>query len=145
MPSDAQRPLTWEHFHHDADIGVRGWGETPAAAFEQAALAMTGVITEPSSVRCIERIDIACAAPTTELMLYDWLNALILEMAVRQMVFGRFEVTIDGHRLLGRAFGERVSRERHLPAVEIKGATMTELAVDETEPGIWRAQCVVDV
>jgi len=28
----------WEHFEHGADIGVRGFGPTLAAAFEQAAL-----------------------------------------------------------------------------------------------------------
>ena len=27
----------WEHFPHDADVGVRGWGTTAAEAFEQAA------------------------------------------------------------------------------------------------------------
>src|SRR5262252_8706485 len=32
-------------FAHDADVGVRGWGATPAEAFEQAALALTAVVT----------------------------------------------------------------------------------------------------
>ena len=27
----------WEHFDHGPDIGVRGFGATQAAAFEQAA------------------------------------------------------------------------------------------------------------
>ena len=31
----------WEHFPHDADIGIRGFGATPAEAFEQAAVALT--------------------------------------------------------------------------------------------------------
>jgi SHS2 domain-containing protein len=61
------------------------------------------------------------------------------------MLFARFELQIVGHRLTARAHGEPVSREQHQPAVEIKGATMTELAVGETEPDLWRAQCVVDV
>ena len=30
----------WEHFSHDADVGIRGWGSTLAEAFEQAALAL---------------------------------------------------------------------------------------------------------
>jgi len=34
---------------------------------------------------------------------------------------------------------------RHAPAVEVKGATFTELAVSEDRPGLWRAQCVIDV
>ena len=33
----------WEHFAHGADIGVRGIGPTKEAAFEQIALALTGV------------------------------------------------------------------------------------------------------
>ena len=33
----------WEHFEHDADIGVRGIGASKADAFEQAALALTAV------------------------------------------------------------------------------------------------------
>lgn len=40
----------WEHFEHGADIGVRGIGATKASAFEQAALALTGVITDPQHV-----------------------------------------------------------------------------------------------
>lgn len=135
----------WEHFRHGADIGVRGWGTTLAAALEQAAMAMTAVITHLPSVQSKEPIEITCEAPNPEFMLYDWLNALILEMATREMLFGRYEVTIEGHRLNARAYGEPVSRERHQPAVEIKGATMTELSVAEMEPGVWRAQCVVDV
>lgn len=143
MPTDHSGH--WEHFRHGADIGVRGWGPSLAVSLEQAAVAMMAVITDPGCVKPSETVVIRCEASTRELMLYDWLNALVLEMAIRQMLFSRFEVTIDGNHLIGRAFGEPVSRERHQPAVEIKGATMTELAVDETEPGSWRAQCVVDV
>ena len=36
----------WEHFHHESDIGIRGFGSTREKAFEQAALALTAVITE---------------------------------------------------------------------------------------------------
>jgi SHS2 domain-containing protein len=50
-------------------------------------------------------------------------------------VFGRFEVTANGHHLAARAYGEPVSRERHEPAVEVKGATMTELSVMEASRG----------
>ena len=88
---------------------------------------------------------IACEAPNTDLLLVDWLNALVFEMAIRGLVFGAFEVAIEGGRLTGEARGEAVSRERHQPAVEIKGATLTELAVTRETDGTWRAQCVVDV
>ena len=116
-----------------------------AEAFEQAALAMTSVITDPANVSRAASITIECAAPNAELLLVDWLNALIFEMATRGMIFGDFKVAIEKSRLRGVATGEAISVERHDPAVEIKGATLTELCVREDRPGEWRAQCVVDV
>jgi tRNA nucleotidyltransferase (CCA-adding enzyme) len=136
---------SWAHFPHQADMGVRGIGPTLAAAFEQAALAMTAVVTDPASVMASEAVDIRCEAPDEELLLVDWLNALILEMAARHLLFSRFEVHLDGRRLHATAWGEAVDLQKHQPAVEIKGATYTELKVGRNESGQWLAQCVVDV
>jgi tRNA nucleotidyltransferase (CCA-adding enzyme) len=135
----------WELFPHGADVGVRGVGASKAQAFEQAARALTAAITEPSSVAAEECIEIACDAPDDELLLVNWLNALIYEIATRRMLFSRFEVRIDGLRLKGKAWGERINQVKHQPAVEIKGATLTELAVRQDSEGRWSAQCVVDV
>ena len=135
----------WEHFPHDADIGVRGLGPTRAAAFEQAALALTAAVTDPVDVEPLEDVEIACTAPDDELLLVDWLNALVFEMATRSMLFSRFAVSIDGGRLRGRASGEAVDVERHKPAVEVKGATYTSLRVAPQPDGTWVAQCVIDV
>ena len=134
----------WTHFEHGADIGVRGFGPTIEAAFEEAARALTAVLVDPDEVSPTSSVDIACAAPDDEILLVDWLNAVIFEMAARGMVFGAFEVHISEGRLTATARGEPVDRSRHAPAVEVKGATFTELRVAERE-GSWIAQCVVDV
>ena len=135
----------WEHFHHGADIGVRGFGSTKEAAFEQAALATTAVMTDPRLVQAKEMVPVACEALDDELLLADWLNAVVYEVAHRKMLFSRFEVKITGHRLHATLWGEKVDVPRHQPAVEIKGATYTELRVRPTADGGWVAQCVVDV
>ncbi|RME32404.1 MAG: archease [Gammaproteobacteria bacterium] len=145
MSRGKQGPARWEHFHHQADIGVRGIGPDLGTAFEQAALALTAVITDPSRVRPVEPVTISCAAPDPEYLLLDWLNALIYEMATRHLLFGRFEVHIDDHALRATAWGEPVDVGRHRPAVEVKGATFTELKVARSPAGEWVAQCVVDV
>ena len=134
----------WEHYEHGADIGVRGIGATQADAFEQAALALTAVITDLQGVAARESVQIECEAPDVEMLLVDWLNALVYEMAVRNMLFGRFQIEIDAGKLNAQAFGEPVSVERHHPAVEVKGATYTTLRVTPVEGG-WLAQTVVDV
>jgi tRNA nucleotidyltransferase (CCA-adding enzyme) len=136
---------SWEHFHHVADIGVRGVGQSLAEAFEQAARAMTAVIVDPDTVMEREQIDISVAAPDDEILLTEWLNALVYEMATRKLLFRRFQVQIAGHRLRGKAWGEAIDVARHQPAVEIKGATFTELRVWQGQDTRWRAQCVIDV
>ncbi|MDO8458774.1 MAG: archease [Burkholderiaceae bacterium] len=135
----------WEHFEHDADIGVRGFGASKAGAFEQAALALMAVITEPGRVAASETVMIDCEAANDELLLVGWLNALIYEMAVRHMLFARFDVVIDGAHLQATAVGEPLSVPRHQPAVEVKGATFTTLRVVQLDNGLWMAQTVVDV
>lgn len=142
----AETPASrWEHFPHGADIGVRGLGNSPAAAFEQGALALTAVITEPHEVEPRELVTVRCEALDLELLFVEWLNALVFEMATRGMIFSRFAVSIDGTRLDGSAWGEPVDVARHRPAAEVKGATYTALRVARNADGAWVAECVVDV
>jgi SHS2 domain-containing protein len=139
----------WEHFPHGADIGVRGIGASMSEAFTQTALALTAAVTDPASVRDEDRTNIGCEAPDAALLLVDWLNAIVYEMATARRLFGRFDVAIaegpDGLVLTGAAYGEPVDRARHQPAVEVKGATHTALGVERRDDGAWIAQCVVDV
>jgi tRNA nucleotidyltransferase (CCA-adding enzyme) len=135
---------SWDHFSHDADIGLVGTGPTLAEAFRQAALALTAVVTDPAGVRPAREVPISCRAPTDELLLVEWLNALVYEMAVGSLLFGDFRVTIADQSLQAVALGEPVDPDRHEPAVEIKGATLTALQVSAVAGG-WRVQCVVDV
>jgi len=135
----------WELLPHGADIGVCGIGCSKAEAFEQAGVALTAVVTDPNTVAAEHIVEISCTAPDDELLLVEWLNALIYEMATRKMLFARFEVRIDDHKLLAKARGEVIDMNRHETAVEVKGATCTELKVAQNANGEWRAQCIVDV
>jgi SHS2 domain-containing protein len=141
----ASTNVQWEHFDHEADIGVRGTGMTLAEAFEQAALAMTAAVTPLENVSPDTRVSIECADGDPEILFVDWLNALVYEMATRNMLFARFEVQIEDHRLTASAWGETVNVLRHQPAVEIKGATYTALHVGQDKNGRWVAETVVDV
>lgn len=125
-------------------MGVRGFGSSEAEAFEQAALAMTAVVTDVRKVEAREVVAIECEAPDRELLFADWLNSLIYEMSTRRMLFSRFSVQLHGAQLHAQAWGEHVDSARHEPAVEVKGATYTELRVVR-EHGEWVAQTVVDV
>jgi tRNA nucleotidyltransferase (CCA-adding enzyme) len=134
----------WEQFPHDADVGLRGFGPTVEAAFEQAALALIGIVTD-AEIAATTKVEVECEASDIELLLVEWLNAVIYEMAVRSMLFGRFEVKIAGTRLRGVMWGEPIDLAKHSPACEPKGATYTALRVAQGPEGLWSAGCVIDV
>jgi SHS2 domain-containing protein len=140
-----EKTAFWEHFEHKADMGIRGVGLTKEQAFEQAAMALTAVITAPANVESNEKVEIACQAADDELLLVEWLSSLLFEMDSRKMLFGRFEVHIEQQRLRAVCWGEKADAAKHSPAVEVKGATYTALSVKQIENGKWIAQCVVDV
>ncbi len=133
----------WEHFSHESDIGVRGYGPTLPEAFAMGALALTNVITS-QSIQPRKTLHITCKAPNQEILFVDWLNAIIYNMAIHNMLFSQFDVSIKAQKLTAIIAGEQVDIIRHQPAVEVKGATFTELKVYEND-GTWVAQCVVDV
>jgi tRNA nucleotidyltransferase (CCA-adding enzyme) len=137
--------MPWEHFSHQADTGIRGRGATKEEAFEQAALALTAVITDLEEVEPRTSITVQREDADDELLFAEWINALVYEMATRKMLFSRFRVAFAGHALIGEAWGEPVDIAKHQPAVEVKGATYTALQVRQAFGGEWIAQCVVDV
>lgn len=145
IAADTESGPDWEHFCHGADMGVRGLGATAEEAFEYAALALSATVCDPAEVRPLHSVEITCDAPDRELLLVDWLNAVIYEMATRRMLFSCFDVHLDCSKLSATVRGEAIDRERHRPVVEAKGATYTELRVGQQENGQWVAQCVIDV
>ena len=139
------RPMPWEHFSHQADMGIRGSGVSKEEAFEQAGIALTAVVTDPQNVEPSICVSIAREDADDELLFVQWIDALIYEMATRKMLFSRLRVSFLGHSLVGEAWGEPVDVAKHQPAVEVKGATYTALQVHQISGGDWIAQCVVDV
>jgi SHS2 domain-containing protein len=142
--------MKFEHFEHGADVGVRGFGATLAEAFEGTALALFALLAEdPSRVRTPveERFEVRAAG--LEELLVAYLNELISLADTRRLVFGEFEVRIEGdgsagYRLFAGARGEPFDPARHEWTVQPKGATYTGLRVAQ-DGQRWVAQCVVDV
>ncbi len=141
--------MSWEHFEHGADVGVRGRGESPERAFEAAACALFALLADDlAAVRLSVEERVECEAGNLEELLVAFLNELLFLFDSRHAVFGRFEVGIGetpgGVRLTGTARGEPFDPERHEFTVLPKGATFTALEVARRNGG-WIAQCVVDV
>jgi SHS2 domain-containing protein len=131
------------YFNHDADVGIVGRGPTIEAAFVAAAEAVFAVMTDLAVVRPLQTIETTFEEPDPELALVTWLNTLLAEARSARLVLRSFALERDGASWRGVARGEpwRDDMDR---GVEVKGATLTELAVRH-EGGVWEARCVVDV
>lgn len=132
-------------FEHKADIGIRGTGKTLAEAFEETAKAMFGIMWSLENVKPKQEIKIHCTADDNEALLIEWLNALLAEADVNEMVFSEFHAKVDGKKLSGKAIGEKRDLAKHYPKTEVKAATYSSLKVRQNDGGTWVAQCVVDV
>jgi SHS2 domain-containing protein len=79
-----------------------------------------------------------------ELAFVRWLNLLLAHAGERGLALGEFALRREGSRWSGEARGEpwRAGLER---GVDVKGATLTALAVRRLPGGTWEARCVVDV
>lgn len=132
-----------DYFDHGADIGIVGRGKDLEAAFEAAALAVFAIMVDCRAVQRVEHVAFEFDEPDPELALVTWLNRLLAEARSRGLIFGHFRMARDGTRWHGEAWGEpwRPELER---GTEVKGATLTMLAVKDTGQG-WEARCVVDV
>lgn len=146
--TEAERELprsrgTYDYFEHGADVGVVGRGESLEAAFEAAARATFAYMLDLEAVRPRVAIRFEFEESDPELALVVWLNRLLAEARAAGLALGRFHLERQGARWRGEAWGEpwRADLER---GTEVKGATLTMLAVRETD-GAWEARCVVDV
>jgi len=141
--------VSWEHFEHGADVGVRGIGATPSEAFAGAALALCALVADPARVRADREESVECEAADLESLLVRFLNEVIYRMSAHRMVYGGFTAAVtdapEGWRVAAIARGEPLDLERHEPTVEPKGATFMAARVAQEPDGTWIAQCVVDV
>ncbi len=131
------------YFEHGADMGIVGRGASIEEAFEHAATAVFAMMADPGQIQPQAGVGVEFEEADAELALVTWLNLLLGQARSHALIFGRFQLRRDASHWSGTAQGEpwRNGLER---GVEVKGATLTALAVTERD-GIWEARCVVDV
>ena len=138
----------FELFEHKADIGVRGTGKTLGEAFAECAKAMFSVMVELESVKPKKSVKVKTSARNENELLLKWLNELLYEASIKEMIFCEFEAKIErgkkGFELKGTARGENIHPKKHKLKTEVKGASYSGLKVRE-EKGEFLAQCIVDV
>jgi SHS2 domain-containing protein len=133
----------FSYFDHEADIGIVGAGPSIEAAFEAAAAAMFAVMLPSAGVTGPVEIVVEFDEEDIELALVRWLNGLLAESRIRGLILSQFALSRHNAHWTGQARGAPWPPDADL-GTEVKGATLTMLAVRPTSTG-WEARCVVDV
>ena len=139
-----------ETLEHTADMGLRGWGGTPAEAFEETALAMLELIMDRKGVRARDEFTLSIGGTDLTGLLVEFLNELLSLSDIEDSAF----VSVRIERLEGEG-GEwdldavigGVPRERFAGQLqaEVKAATWYGASVERDDEGRWVAGCVVDL
>ncbi len=137
--------MPYEYFEHQADIGIRGKGNTLAEAFEQAALAMFEIMVDTAELNPNEFQVVKIEANNLEELLITWLSELLFLKDVEGKIYSRFEIeSMNDTKILAKIYGEIIDLSRHKLKLEVKAATWTQLAIKKDDNG-FIAQCLVDV
>jgi SHS2 domain-containing protein len=133
----------YSYFDHEADMGIVGYGSRPEAAMESAAEATFALMADLGQIRPVRSVQVAFDETDPELALVVWLNRLLAEARAEGLALGHFTLEHTGSHWRGAGWGEPWHSDLER-GVEVKGATLTMLAVRHTADG-WEARCVVDV
>lgn len=135
----------FEFVGHSGDLGVRVFGESLARLFEQAAEALTFVLTDPETIRPKQSRRLSLEAKTDEELLVTWLNELVYLFDTKGLLFKTYNVlSVHDHHLDALAQGEPYAEGRHPIKTAVKAATYHQLKI-ENRQGMWTAQVILDL
>ena len=139
------RERGWEHFEVEADVGVRGWGDSRAAAFAEVTLGVFALLVDPAEVEAREVREVRAQADSPEALLVAWVDECLYVHDIEGFVVHEAEMTVCTDTLAhGLLHGEPVDPARHRVGTVVKGATYHTVAVGVRD-GVHEARVIVDV
>jgi len=141
-------PGKYDYPEHTSDVYVQAYGRSLEEAFENAALGLTGVITDVSMVRPEQTVEETLEAGDVQMLLYKWLEAILVRLDAEQMVFSEFDVKIgrigDNYVLKAVMKGEKFKPEYHAKGTHVKAVTLHNMEIEEF-PGKARVKVLLDI
>lgn len=130
---------------HPSDIGIEAYGKDLSAAFENAALGLFSLISDPDKIAERTALDFTVTAPDRETLLVDWLSEIISAQDIKRLIFKRCEVkALSNTKIVSRVYGEPVDPARHKFSHYVKAVTFSQLAIEE-KPGKCKIRVVFDI
>lgn len=121
---------------HTTDAYVQAAGTTIEEAFAYAATALIDSMCNVGAVGGVLNEKLHVEAPSEILLLYNWLELLLLKFEIERQVFSRFgalKITRQTGKLIldTDASGEIYDKEKHGAKVEVKAVTLHRMEVSQ--------------
>lgn len=125
---------------HPADIGIEAYGKNLKEAFEEAAIALTSIILDPSTIDPVESRKVEIKASDLEHLLVKWLSEILYLYDGENFVCCEFNINdLNSTLLKAEIKGEYFDNNKHLTKLDVKAVTYHQILVCEnTERGIVR-------
>jgi protein archease len=118
---------------HMTDAIIEAYGSTLEEAFENAAKALCDTMIDLKTVRGEREIKLSAKGNDLYLLLFDWLDKVMLLLVADRIAMSQFSVEIKQHNsdylLEGITRGEPLELDRHHYKVEIKAVTYHEMEI----------------
>jgi len=123
----------YDIIEHTADIGIKAYGKNLSECFENAAVGMFDIISDTKKIKPVGEYEISLKSDTVEELLVDWLSKLLTVSDISNVLFGKFDVSVDEEKceLNANVYGEIFDSERHTVGKEIKAVTYHILEVNK--------------
>jgi len=137
--------MSYKVLNHTADFGLIVEAKDKIRLFEEMALALFNeIVEEIEKVKPLEEVPVSLEGEDDVDLLIGWLSELLFYFDARKMLFSKFEVLLEGHTLVGKAYGEKYNPKRHKLRLGVKSATYHGAKIEKVND-IWRAQVIFDV
>ena len=133
---------------HTADVFFVAKAETLPDLFRECAIAVEETMVNINLIQPKEKTKILGENTKIDSLLFDFLDELLFFKDYKQLVFSKFEITIEeknGKYILNCiAIGEKIDHTRHEPKVDVKAVTMHLFKVEQIGE-TWKAQVILDI
>jgi SHS2 domain-containing protein len=121
---------------HPADVGIEAAGRTLKDAFEYAALGLTSVIVERSSVDSSEQRFITLQGFDPENLLVRWLSEIIYLYDGEDFLLSDVTIThLEDGDLAATLAGEHLNEDKHKLRMDVKAITYHQLSIEQLPEG----------
>jgi len=142
--------MRFEFFDHTADVLFRAYGATWERVFENAALATFEVLVDTSRVKRDVEVKINLKAGSLEDLALIWLEEILFQSEVNEVMFSEFLIKSLGKNELGEwalkavVKGEKMNPDMHL-RTEVKAVTRHDFLMTTDEEKGKFVQVLLDI